>query len=49
MDRGDWQVTVHGVTKSQTQLKQLNTHTIKLKQPYNIRNDIIILFNTKIN
>ena len=21
MDRGDWQATVHGVTKSQTQLK----------------------------
>ena len=57
MDRGAWQATVHGVTKSQTQLKQLNTHThthththtVKLNQPYNIRNDIIILFNTKIN
>ena len=23
MDRGAWQATVHGVTKSQTQLKQL--------------------------
>ena len=53
MDRGAWQATVHGVTKRQTRLKQLNTHThthtVKLKQPGNIRNDIIILFNTKIN
>ena len=27
MDRGAWQVTVHGVTKSWTQPKRLNTHT----------------------
>ena len=27
MDRGAWEATVHGVTKSQTQLKQLSTHT----------------------
>ena len=27
MDRGAWQATVHRVTKSQTQLKQLSTHT----------------------
>ena len=27
MDRGAWWVTVHGVTKSQTRLKQLTTHT----------------------
>ena len=26
MDRGVWQATVHGVIKSQTQLKQLSTH-----------------------
>ena len=26
MDRGAWQATVHGVAKSQTQLKQLSTH-----------------------
>ena len=26
MDRGDWQATVHGVTKSWTRLKQLSTH-----------------------
>ena len=25
MDRGTWQATVHGVTKSRTQLKQLST------------------------
>ena len=28
MDRGAWQATVHGVSKSQTQLKQLNTHKL---------------------
>ena len=27
MDRGAWQITVHGVTKRRTQLKWLNTHT----------------------
>ena len=32
MDRGAWQATVHGFTKSQTLLKQLNTHTSKKKQ-----------------
>ena len=26
MDRGAWQATVHGVTKSWTRLKQLSTH-----------------------
>ena len=26
MDKGAWQATVHGVTKSQTQLKRLSTH-----------------------
>ena len=26
MDKGAWQVTVYGVAKSQTRLKQLNTH-----------------------
>ena len=27
MERGAWQDTVHGVTQSQTQLKQFSTHT----------------------
>ena len=27
MDRGAWQATVHRLTKSQTQLKQLSMHT----------------------
>ena len=27
MDKGAWQATIHGVTKSQTRLKQLSTHT----------------------
>ena len=30
-DRGAWLATVHGVTKSQTRLKSLNTHTYKVK------------------
>ena len=31
MDRGAWWATLHGVTKSQTRLKQLRMHA---KQPY---------------
>ena len=31
MGRGAWQVTVHGVAKSRTQLKQPSTHTRCLK------------------
>ena len=30
MDRGAWWATVHGITESQTRLKQLSTH----KQEY---------------
>ena len=30
MERGAWQATVHGVTKSQTQLKQLSTAQLNL-------------------
>ena len=32
MDRGAWQATVHGVTKSQTQLKRLSTHMCTLHE-----------------
>ena len=32
MDRGAWRATVHGVSKSQTPLKQLSTHTPRRKQ-----------------
>ena len=28
MDRGAWWATVHGITKSQTRLKRLSTHSI---------------------
>ena len=31
MDRGVWWAMVHGVTKSQTQVKQLSTHTTQGK------------------
>ena len=30
MHRGAWQATVHRVAKSQTQLKRLSTHAVKL-------------------
>ena len=36
MDGGAWQATVHRVTKSRTQLKQLSMHTLlgmKLRKP----------------
>ena len=36
MDRGAWQVRVHRVSKSQTQLKQLTTHTTT-KTKYNMK------------
>ena len=29
MDRGAWQATVHGVTKSQTRLKRLSMHALE--------------------
>ena len=29
MDRGPWRATVHEVTKSQTQMKQLSTHACR--------------------
>ena len=31
MDRAAWWVTIHGVTKSRTQLKQLNMHAYNTK------------------
>ena len=34
MDRGTWQATVHGVTNSQTRLKQLSTHETFLKSKW---------------
>ena len=40
MDRGVWQVRVHGVTQSQTQLQRLSTHTHTSHRSilYNTRN-----------
>ena len=32
MDRGDWQVTVHGVAKSWTRLKRLGTELLPKKK-----------------
>ena len=39
MDRGNWQVTVHGVAKSQTRLKQCSTHIFS-----NLRSSYLGLF-----
>ena len=33
MDRGAWWATIHRVTKSQTQLKQLSTHNVPYLHP----------------
>ena len=33
VDRGAWRATVHGIAKSQTQLKQLRTHTPTIPRP----------------
>ena len=34
MDRGAWRATVHGVTKSWTQLKQFSMHEIEYEKEY---------------
>ena len=44
MDRGTWQATVHRVAKSQTQLKQLSTHTHTID-----RSSLTLAFYHKIN
>ena len=36
MDRGAWRAMVHGVTESQTQLKQLSTHAWKDQAKQNV-------------
>ena len=42
MDRGAWGAAVHGVTKSQTRLKQLSTHlAIRSSVWYNAANSIM--------
>ena len=44
MDRGAWCTTVHGVTKSQTQLKGLGTHLLKehlSKYSYTVKKGVI--------
>ena len=45
MDRGAWQTTVHGVAKSQTQLKRLSTRMVSL-QTVNVHlwSDLTIFF-----
>ena len=50
MDRGPWRATVHGVTKSQTRLKQLSTHAYiilrviqRRKQPAAVEKDRKVL------
>ena len=47
MDRGAWWATVHGVAKSQTRLKQFNTHTRTVARGQNASVQIkgIIIWN----
>ena len=43
MDRGAWRVTVHGVAKSWTSLKQLSTHDLVLSFSVGGRSGIRLL------
>ena len=36
MDRGAWQAAVHGVARSQTQLKQLSTNVLSIVRCQNV-------------
>ena len=36
MDRGAWQAAVHGVARSQTQLKQLSTNMLSIVRCQNV-------------
>ena len=38
MDRGAWRATVHGVAKSQLQLKQLNMLTFNILMAQQVKN-----------
>ena len=58
MDRGTWQATVHGVRKSQTQLKRLITYALKLlanavrqkkKKGIQIGKEVQLLFADSMN
>ena len=44
MHRGAWRATVHEVTKSQTQLKQLSTYSIRVGRLFLKNNDKFSLF-----
>ena len=46
MDRGAWRARVHGVTKSQTQLKRLSTHTSQV--PGTWRGWVNLIINLKM-
>ena len=43
MDRGAWNVTVHRVAKSQTQLKQLSNHTTEIHKVYVLLSNYVLL------
>ena len=45
MDRGAWQATVHGVTKSWTQLKQLNMQAQHMF--YFVFDNLLLIFSFK--
>ena len=43
MDRGAWNVIVHRVAKSQTQLKQLSNHTTEIHKVYVLLSNYVLL------
>ena len=47
MDRRTWWDTVHGVAKSQTQVKQLSTHVFTLSAPFLSQIDSKIFIDLK--
>ena len=49
MDRGAWQARVHGVSKSWTQLKQLNMHDDDLDQVSSVNDEDLSNFGPSIN
>ena len=49
MDRGAWWATVHGVSKSHTQLRNTHTHThIHPTRPSKVRGTVIIIIKKDI-
>ena len=48
MDGRAWQVTVHGIAKSQTQLQRFSMHTCRLLQTAYSQSPCLLLFDTSL-